>query len=173
MSFAEDQHPVGDLGPGGEHEPFCLSVRARTSRRDLHGLDAGVGQGRIERRSELPSPVTDQEPEARGAVTEIHQEIADLLGCPRPVRVRGHPEDVYVTGTDLHDEQAVQTPEGHCAVHVKVPGRVHLDVRLDVDGDLDRLIALGATRQWQDPKGGWSVLADPEGNLFCAMYPAT
>jgi len=56
---------------------------------------------------------------------------------------------------------------------VKVPGRVHLDVRLDVDGDLDRLIALGATRQWQDPKGGWSVLADPEGNLFCAMYPAT
>ena len=54
-----------------------------------------------------------------------------------------------------------------------VPGRVHLDVRLDVDGDLDRLIALGATRQWKDPKGGWMVLADPEGNLFCAMYPAT
>ena len=54
-----------------------------------------------------------------------------------------------------------------------VPGRVHLDVRLDVDGDLDRLIALGATRQWEDPKGGWTVLADPEGNLFCAMYPAT
>ena len=21
MPFAEDQHPVGDLGPGGEHEP--------------------------------------------------------------------------------------------------------------------------------------------------------
>jgi len=51
--------------------------------------------------------------------------------------------------------------------------RVHLDVRLDVDGDLDRLIALGATRQWEDPKGRWTVLADPEGNLFCAMYPAT
>jgi catechol-2,3-dioxygenase len=46
-----------------------------------------------------------------------------------------------------------------------VPGRVHLDVRLDVDGDLDRLIALGATRQWEGPKGGWTVLADPEGNL--------
>ena len=26
MSFAEDQHPVGDLGPGGEHEPFRISV---------------------------------------------------------------------------------------------------------------------------------------------------
>src|SRR5258708_34435318 len=22
MPFAEDEHPVGDLGPGGEHEPF-------------------------------------------------------------------------------------------------------------------------------------------------------
>ena len=53
-----------------------------------------------------------------------------------------------------------------------VPGRVHLDVRLDVAGDLDRLIALGATRQWEDPEGRWTVLADPEGNLFCAMYPA-
>lgn len=54
-----------------------------------------------------------------------------------------------------------------------VPGRVHLDVRLDGAGDLDRLIALGATRQWEDPKGRWTVLADPEGNLFCAIYPVT
>ena len=26
MPFAEDQHPVGDLRPGGEHEPFRISV---------------------------------------------------------------------------------------------------------------------------------------------------
>ena len=29
MPFAEDQHPVGDLGPGGKHEPFRISVRPR------------------------------------------------------------------------------------------------------------------------------------------------
>lgn len=51
------------------------------------------------------------------------------------------------------------------------PGRVHLDVRLDTASDLSRLIALGATRQWDDPKGRWAVLADPQGNLFCATYP--
>jgi hypothetical protein len=50
------------------------------------------------------------------------------------------------------------------------PGRVHLDVRLDVADDLDRLTALGATLRWEDPEGRWIVLADPEGNLFCAMY---
>lgn len=52
------------------------------------------------------------------------------------------------------------------------PGRIHLDVRLDAPGDLDRMIALGATRQWDDPGRRWTVLADPEGNLFCAVYPA-
>jgi len=44
MPLAEDQHPVGDLGPGGEHEPFRISVRSWASGRDLHGLDTGVGQ---------------------------------------------------------------------------------------------------------------------------------
>jgi catechol-2,3-dioxygenase len=52
------------------------------------------------------------------------------------------------------------------------PGRIHLDVHLHAAGDLDRLITLGATRQWDDSQGRWTVLADPEGNLFCALYPA-
>jgi len=69
VAFAEDQHPVGDLGPCGEHEPLRQSVRARTSGRDLHRLDSRAGQDRVERIGELPSAVTDQEPEVRGAIT--------------------------------------------------------------------------------------------------------
>jgi hypothetical protein len=42
---AEDQHPVGDLGPGREHEPLRIGIRARAPWRDLHGLDTGVGRG--------------------------------------------------------------------------------------------------------------------------------
>ena len=53
MSFAEDQYPVGDLGPGGEHEPFGVG-----------GLDAGAGQGRVEGSGELPGAVADQETES-------------------------------------------------------------------------------------------------------------
>jgi hypothetical protein len=67
MPFAEDQHPVGDLGPGGEHEPFRKSIRSRAARRDLHGLDTGVGQDCVRLLGELPGPVADQEPEVRGA----------------------------------------------------------------------------------------------------------
>jgi len=79
VPFAEDQHPVGDLRPGGEHEPFGISVRARAPGRDLRYLNAGVGQDCVERRGELPGPVADQEPEACGAVSQVHQQVADLL----------------------------------------------------------------------------------------------
>ena len=86
---AEDQHPVGDLGPGGEHEPLRKCVRPRAWGRDLHGLDAGGGQGRVERIGELPGAVAEQEPEAGGAVPEVHQQVADLLGSPPAVRMGG------------------------------------------------------------------------------------
>jgi hypothetical protein len=48
VSFAEDQHPVGDPGPGGDHESFGVSVRARASGRNLRCGDAGAGQDRVE-----------------------------------------------------------------------------------------------------------------------------
>src|SRR5512140_2480148 len=99
--------------------------RARTAGRDLHGLDTSVGQDCIKRLGELPGPVANQEPEARGAITQIHQQVADLLYSPRAVRVRGYPEDVHVAAADLHDEQAVQAPEGHRAVHVEEIGGEH------------------------------------------------
>ena len=113
VPFTEDQHPVGHLRPGGEHKPFRICIRARAPGRDLHGLDAGAGQDRVEGCGELPGPVADQEPEVRGPITEIHQEITDLLHRPRPVRVRGDPENVHVAAVHLYDEQAVHAPERH------------------------------------------------------------
>jgi hypothetical protein len=68
MPFTEDQHLVGDLGPGGEHEPFRITVRPRAARRDLHHLDTSVGQDRVKRSGELAGPVPDQEPETSGAI---------------------------------------------------------------------------------------------------------
>jgi hypothetical protein len=86
VPFTEDQHPVGDLGPGGEYEPFGIGVRPGAAGRDLHGLDTGAGQDRVEGVGELPGPVADQEPEIGGVIAEVHQEIPDLLRGPRAVR---------------------------------------------------------------------------------------
>jgi hypothetical protein len=70
VAFTEDQHPVGGVGPGREHETFRIGIRARASGRDLHGFDTGSGEDRVEGCGELPRPVADQEPEVRGAVAE-------------------------------------------------------------------------------------------------------
>jgi hypothetical protein len=84
VPFTEDQHPVGYFRPDGEYEPFCVGIRARTPGWNLHGGDACIGQDRIERGGELPSPVADQETKLGGVIAEIHQEIPDLLHGPGP-----------------------------------------------------------------------------------------
>ena len=57
--------------------------------------------------------------QVRGVIAEVHKEIADLLRGPRPVRVRGDPQDVDVAAAHLDHEQAVHAPERHGAVQVK------------------------------------------------------
>jgi hypothetical protein len=82
----------------------------------------GLAQGRAGGFGELPGAVADQEPEARGAVAEAHQEIADLLHSPRPVRIRGHARDVHVAGAGFDHKQAGQAPQGHRTLHVEAGG---------------------------------------------------
>jgi hypothetical protein len=42
MPLAEDQHPVGDLRPGGEHEPFRISVGRRRRLHLIQMIGTGV-----------------------------------------------------------------------------------------------------------------------------------
>jgi hypothetical protein len=79
MAFAQGQHPAGGLGPGSEHEPLGVGIRLQASQRDFDHFYACAGQDRVERHAELPGPVTDQEPVIGRTLTEIHQQIADLL----------------------------------------------------------------------------------------------
>jgi hypothetical protein len=60
---------------------------------------------------ELRVAVADQEAEGPNPVPESHDQVAGLLGVPRAVRVRGHPEDEHPPGLHLHDEQHVQALE--------------------------------------------------------------
>ena len=52
--------------------------------------------------------------------------------------------------------------------------RMHFDLRVeDLDGEIDRLIGLGAAvvDRHEEPGWRWAVMADPEGNEFCVMRP--
>jgi len=50
-------------------------------------------------------------------------------------------------------------------------GRLHLDLYTDdPEGEVERLLQLGATRyRPREPGEDFVVLADPEGNLFCVV----
>jgi hypothetical protein len=50
--------------------------------------------------------------------------------------------------------------------------RLHLDLyTADRDGEVERLLGIGATRHEREPEPGedFIVLEDPEGNLFCVI----
>jgi len=81
-----------------------ITVRSRSPRRDLDWRHALAGEDRVEGAGELGVAVPDQEPERAGPVTEVHEQVASLLGGPRAVRVSRHAEDMHPPGPDLHDE---------------------------------------------------------------------
>lgn len=58
-----------------------------------------------------------------------------------------------------------RVPEGKTAKN-----RLHLDVNAGLEA-VERLVSLGATKvqEFEDPKGHWVVMLDPEGNEFCVQ----
>ena len=112
MSFAKDEHAVGNLAAGGDDEPSASAsasaFRSRASWPALADGDAGIGQHSAEGGGELPGPITDEDLERVGALAQGHEQTRGLLDGPRPVRVGGHAEDVHVAAADLkHEERAL------------------------------------------------------------------
>ena len=87
---------------------FGEAVRPRTPWRDFEHLDARIGQYRVERGRELSGPVADEEPAPLGALAEVHDEIAGLLGGPESVGMRGHAEDVQEAVADLEYAEDIE-----------------------------------------------------------------
>src|SRR6266851_9435463 len=72
-----------------------------------------------------PGPVPDQEPGPGGALPQIHQQVPCLLHRPGAVRVRGHAEDMHITGAGFDHEEHVEAAQGDCTVHVEEIARQH------------------------------------------------
>jgi hypothetical protein len=105
------------------HEPLRERVRPwRPDRRPDHPR-AVPGKYRIECRGGLAVPVTDQEPEPAGTLTEVHEKVAGLLGSPVSGRMGGNAQDVHGPGPDLHDEEDIHPPEQHGTGMQEVTGQ--------------------------------------------------
>ena len=67
--------------------------------------NVGAGEHSVERGGELTVPVADQEPEPVRSLSEVHQQVAGLLGDPVAGGVGGDPGEVHAAGVVLdHDE---------------------------------------------------------------------
>ncbi len=85
---------------------------------------------------------------------------ADVFGVP--VRNEGQPWS-WLTGVPgMPFDSWVFGP-------VPEPKTVKNRLHWDVYGDVEDLLARGATLLWEMPR--WTVLADPEGNEFCVFAP--
>jgi hypothetical protein len=118
VPLSEDQDAVGELGSDGQDEAFGEAVRSRTSRWDLHGINAVSGHDSVERGGELAGAVADEEPKCRGVLVEVHQQVTGLLSGPGPGRVARRSEDVQVAAANLEGEEQVDPFQGDCAVDV-------------------------------------------------------
>lgn len=82
---------------------------------------------------------------------------------------------------DQHDETAIRSRDGGQFITFGGPpkhakNRLHIDIAPPKDGDqraeVDRLVALGATRiDIGQGDVSWVVMADPDGNAFCVLTP--
>jgi len=106
-----DEEVVEAFPAQGADEAFRDRVRAGCSYRGADDADVGAGEHSIERGGELAVPVADQEPEPVGAIAEVHQQVAGLLGHPGTGRVGGDPGEVHVAATVLDHEEDVEAAQ--------------------------------------------------------------
>src|SRR5919197_446689 len=107
VAAAEQQDAVGALLAYGANEALRVRVAVRASGRNLCHSDAVAGEHGVERRGELGVTIPDQVVELAGAVADLPQELACLLGGPGRGWVGGDAEDVDSAGAHFHDEQGI------------------------------------------------------------------
>jgi transposase len=113
MSSAHDQHPVQQFTTYRPDPSFGERVRARRPHRRTQDPDALGSEDDVEGGDEFRVPVANQELDLPGSVCQVHEQVAGLLGHPRPGRVGGHAEDVHPAGGKLQHQQHVQALEQH------------------------------------------------------------
>ena len=111
MAWSGDQEVVEAFPAQGADEAFRDRVRAGCPDRRADDPDVGAGEDGVERGGELAVPVADQEPEPVGAIAEIHEQVAGLLGDPGSGGVGGDPGDVHAAAAVLDHHEDVEAAQ--------------------------------------------------------------
>ena len=107
----EDQHPVEALRPGGSHDPLTDGVRSGCPDRALDDPGALCGEDGVEGSRELGVAIADEELDRVCVVSEVHRDIAGLLGDPAGDRVGRDAGDPYATAVVVDEHEHVEPAE--------------------------------------------------------------
>jgi hypothetical protein len=109
VAAVADQDPVQALGPHGAYPAFGVGVGFRRPRRSLEHLDAGGGEHRIERGSELAVTIPDQKTEPVGVLVELHHQVTGRLGDPGASGVGGDTGQVHPAVVKFDDKEYMES----------------------------------------------------------------
>ncbi len=112
--------------------------------------------------------------------------IAVTIDCAEPKRLAEFYSKITGFEVQYAEEEYAGIGDGTTSIYFgRVPERkpavwpgpdkqFHLDFRVpDVDKAVAEYVELGATKPEFQPGDGWTVLADPEGHLFCVCPERT
>jgi hypothetical protein len=84
LSLVPDQDAIQELAAASPDPASGDRVHARRPDVAQDGPDPGVGEDRVERGGEVRPAVADHELDPMRLVAEVHDQVAGLLGGPRP-----------------------------------------------------------------------------------------
>jgi hypothetical protein len=98
MGLVPDQGAIQELAAASPDPAFGDHVHAGRPDVAQHGPDPGVGEDRVERGGEVGAAVADHELDSVRMFAEVHDQVACMLGGPRPGGMLGDAEDADAPG---------------------------------------------------------------------------
>jgi hypothetical protein len=107
MSLVPDEGPIEDLAAAPADPAFSDRVHARRLDVAEHGPDPGIGENGVERSGVVRAAVANNELDLVRLLAEVHDQVAGLLGGPRPGGMHCDAEDADAPGGVLDHGQDV------------------------------------------------------------------
>jgi hypothetical protein len=121
MLSADDHDSVEAVRANGANPALGVGIRVRRLDRRADHSDAFGPEDLIEGMAELGVAVVDEEPE-RLLLTELHDEVARLLGDPGSVRVRRASDVLDPPRRERDEEQDVDPLQERCLDGEEIAG---------------------------------------------------
>lgn len=107
MGLVPDESAIQELAAASPDPAFGNRVHTRRPDAAEHGLDAGVGEDRVECGGEVRATIADHELDLVRLLAEVDDQVAGLLGGPRAGWMQSDSEDADPPGRVIDHGQDV------------------------------------------------------------------